>query len=529
MNYKYPIVILLLYLLLAGCSRTSNDLKIAERMMETNPDSALLILKRMKPDQYKTEPNRALYGLLLFQGLEIKDKPFPPDSIVDYSIKFYSRKKENNLLAKCYFYKGHKYKHDQQYDVAASCYIKSLDCLQSHEDLYLSGKNFADMGDICSMQMDYQGSLIKYKLAVNCFHRAGKIVDESYVILSIGRIFSNKKDFKTSQKYLHKAVGSSKDSFLQGSAYQEIGITYYRNNQYDSAQYYLRKSLKYPFKSTNYAIRCFSLADLLFDINQNDSAYHYAKIALNHPGNFFLKRDCYRILTNVEYTRNNIKQVGIYMAQYQNYADSIRTIQSQTKSTVLENLHLKTLEANSANRNTMLIFSILLIICVLSVIVVYLLYKRNTFKKLQLEIIKEQLSSKQQFVSQNLFKKLEENRILQTDARRNALADERLRLDIELYEKTLHLNDWEVFSCEINHAFNQIVETLESRYPTITRKEITWCCLHLLNIPNSERILLLDATADSLYKLKQRLAQKMNLKSTKEIHSFLKELTVIKD
>jgi hypothetical protein len=81
----------------------------------------------------------------------------------------------------------------------------------------------------------------------------------------------------------------------------------------------------------------------------------------------------------------------------------------------------------------------------------------------------------------------------------------------------------------MNHAFNNIIVSIRLAYPAITRKEITWTCLHLLDIPHADRMLLLDATSDSLYKLKQRLAHKLNLKSTKELDLYLRNMTEIKD
>jgi len=40
-------------------------------------------------------------------------------------------------------------------------------------------------------------------------------------------------------------------------------------------------------------------------------------------------------------------------------------------------------------------------------------------------------------------------------------------------------------------------------------------------------MLLLEATSDSLYKLKQRLAHKLNLNTTKDLDLFLRNLTEI--
>jgi hypothetical protein len=98
-----------------------------------------------------------------------------------------------------------------------------------------------------------------------------------------------------------------------------------------------------------------------------------------------------------------------------------------------------------------------------------------------------------------------------------------------MYNNILHLDDWPKFKQEMNHTFNQIVDRLELDYSGISKREIIWCCLQLLDIPNADKMLLLDTTANSLYKLKQRLAQKMSLKSTKELDSFLRELITIQN
>jgi len=511
--------------MLVGCSVEPNELKNAEQIMDAHPDSALSILQHLKPKIYKSARNHALYGLLLFNALEKNDKKLEPDSLIDFSINYYNNQNDNLHLAACYYYKGHMFKHVQRYDDATVLYLKALDCLQKQKEFSLLGKIYADLGDICAIQLDYKESLKKYRYSLDCFKKSGNFIESKYIILSIGRIYHFEKDYKKAQLFYSFALNKTTDSLLCGLIYQEMGSNLYWNKQLDSAQYYLRKSLRFPFKSTGYSIRNFILADLLFDLQQFDSSFIYATNALKFPASSFTQRDCYRILTNIEYTRKDFKQMGIYLRHYQDCSDSVQKIRSQTKCKVLENLHHTTLETKVTKRNMILIVSVMMFILVLSGVLVLYLIKRNKLKREQLRAIKMQLHNKQEFVCQGLSKKIEEARAIQIEDRKNASIAKREKMDKQLYNIALHLDNWDDFCREMNHAFNNIVVILNTEYPTISRREITWCCMHLLDIPLADRILLLDATSDSLYKLKQRLAHKLNLKNTKDLSPFLKDLT----
>jgi len=519
------IYILFICSIFASCSNVPNELKLAEQLMEESPDSALQILQRLTPANYKSPSHRALYGLILFEVLDKKDKPLQPDSLIDFSINYYLAENDKLNLAKGYFFKARMYRKRQRFEDAVTLYLKSLDLINSTDNYFLLGRIYSEMGDMCMMQKDYSGSLKKISKAVEYFNKAGNKVEASYRVVSIGKIYHFQKDFKKAQEYYTQALSITSDSLLLGFAFQEIGINYYWAKQYDSAQYYLRKSLRFPSKGTNHAIRCFNLADLMYNIGKLDSAATYALISLKYPGTYYNRRDCYRILTNCEYWKNDIERMGKYMSLYQDYTDSVRKIEIQSKASVLENLHNNTQETTGTKRSMIWTVSMLFIVIMLSVIIVYLLIQRNNLRKKQLDVYKQELNHKQEFVNQNISRKITETLEAQAEARKNASPEERTRLDKELYQKCLHLDNWDAFSREMNHAFNQIVDALQTDYSGITHKEIIWCCLHLLDIPNADRILLLNATTDSMYKLKQRLAQKMNLKSTKKLDTELKRIS----
>ena len=530
MAIHFRILLNVLILILVGCSQIPSELKLAQEMLVTKPDSALFILQKINPDHYKSESSRALYGLLLFQALDRNNQTLQPDSILDFSVNYFQQKNQKPELAIGYYYKARIHKKAQRFDEATDYYLKALDILQKSYDYYFLGKINSDLGDICSLQKDYNESLQKYQLALYFFQKANDTNEVCYKYIDIGRIYKFQKDSKKALHYFNKAIAQSSDSLIHGSAYQEIGIYHYRNTKKnDIAIFYLNKSLQYPYRGTSYAIRCYIISDAYYDKKLYDSAIHFSKLSFNYPTTFFIKRECFRILANSEYNRGNFDKMSTYIHQYQDCADSIRIIESQTKTTVLENLHDTTEETKGAKRNMAFMGSISLMIILLLGFIAYYFYNRNKLKKDKLNEFKEQLIHKQVFFSQNLSKKMEELRDSQAEERKNASPEERIRLDKELYEKCLHLNNWDAFVCEMNHAFNNIVDVLQREYPSITNKEIIWSCLHLLNISNSDRMMLLNITSEGLYKLKQRLAKKLNLTNTKELDSYLHEIAVLKN
>jgi tetratricopeptide (TPR) repeat protein len=528
MQFKYRIFIPYIFLLLVGCSLLPNKMKTAEQLMETSPDSALHLLQQIKPNQTLSSADQASYGLLLFEALDKKYLPLKPDSAINFSLEYYQNKNDKARLAKCYFYKGRMYKYAQQYDEATEMYLKALDNCQDKKDYALMGKIYGDMGYICSIQKDYVKAREKHQLGADCFNRIGKTADASFRIIDIGVTYRCEKNYKMALHFYRKAVSISQDSILLGAAYLEIGTNYRETKQLDSAEIYYRKSLRYPSKEYNYSIRCCNLSELFFSVSKFDSAIHYANISLQHPSSFFTQKACYRILANSKYSQGDFKQMAYYMSKYQACTDSVRKIDIQTKTTVLENIHQTTQTAGKTKQYLIVLSWLIPLIIIISLFILFRLRQRNKGKEKQLIEAELQLNEKQLNLKNNFIQKIEESKSLHMEEYRKSPLAKREAMDKEVYNVCLHLNDWKVFSESMNRTFNNTVSFLEKTYPEITRKEITWCCLYLLNIHSGDMALVLDCKPESLYKLKQRLAQKMKLKTTLELNQLLKERSVSK-
>lgn len=525
MHCKFRIFIPLFFLLFTGCSFTTNDLKIAEQLLETAPDSALMMLQRIQPITSFSDSDRALYGILLFQALDKNNQTLQPDSTINFSVNYYLQKNKKRELAISYYYKARLYKKAQRFDEATLLYLKALDILQNSEDYFFLGKIYSDMGDICAFQKDYKESLFKFQLSSSYFQKAKDSIEACNKLIDIGRVYKYLNNPQKANLYYYKAISQTKDSIVNGAALQEIGINYFYEKKYDSTKHILRKSLNYPFKGTSYSIRCYIIADAYFETKQYDSAMYYSKLAFEYPSTFFIQRECFRILANTEYRRGDFNSMGIYFKKYQECTDSVRQIEIQTKSTILEDIH-ETKSAFLKSKYFLLLLSLVILLLILLGSYIYiLLSKRNKKKEKKLENVEKKLINKQVLLKESLIKKIEENKQIKTPTYKKATIKERELIDKEIYTFCLHLDDWDSFEKLMNQTFNNLFVVLKEKCSDINRKELILCSLLLLEVPTSDMTIILECQQGSLYKLKQRLAQKLKLSGTKELEQLLLNLS----
>jgi tetratricopeptide (TPR) repeat protein len=513
-------------ILIYSCSVVPDQLKTADKLIETDPDSALHILVNIPHNQIKTPSFRALYGLLFIKALDKQCQPLKPDSLLDFSLNYYLIHNDDEKLATCYLYKGRKYKYGMQYEKAMTFYLKGLDIsYPTKNDLLLGRFNF-DLGDIYLLQHDYKLARQKYELSFDYFTKIKFKTLAFYSLLNIGRTYHASGDYKKAQRFYNKVSRYTTDSLEKASLLQEKAINFYDNHLFDSAMIYFREVLHYPYIGNNRAVRNYYFADLFLDLKQIDSAAIYAKNALTDSPDVITKRECYRILSNTGYLRGNSTLMSLYMNKYVVMNDSVHKIESQTKGSTAEYIHISTMKVIKIKTiNWYMLIIILSVITVGFFLYIYL-KKRNTLNIQMTEIYYKQ--QKAEVRKNALFKhretlltKIETLKTKQSIERKKASLIEKEQFDRKMYDEFLHLNDIDYFYQEMDTMLNNLVSKLYERYPSISSKEICWCCLHLLDIPVIDIYMLLEYKVGSLKKMKQRLAQKINVNGIKGIEDFL--------
>lgn len=123
-------------MILLGCSQLSScqhQLELAEAVIEDNPDSALVLLNGIPASLVSDGEERALYNLLMTEAAQKLYKPFVNDSLINYSIDYYSKSNNVNRLATANLYKGGLYYHLKNID-KATFYAEQAEELTMNSD-----------------------------------------------------------------------------------------------------------------------------------------------------------------------------------------------------------------------------------------------------------------------------------------------------------------------------------------------------------------------------------------------------------
>ncbi len=527
MQLKYLLFLFVLSTSLVGCSFMPDELKTAEQLIKSNPDSALHILQNISPRNYNNGKSRALYGLLMFHALDSKMMPLKPDSLIDYSIDWYQNHPDHNRLSDCYFYKGRIYKNAFQYEKAVELYLKALDSATDKEDYLLLAKINSDLGDIYDIQGEYIQARKKYFLTYNYFKKAKLFNFAYFALIDIGTTHYQTKEYNKANKYFQTVYVNAKDSITKGAALDETALCYYNSKKIDSALFYFRKVINYPYLGYNRALRNYNLARVYFDMNQIDSAYYYASNTFKYDPPIRTQRDCYRILTNSEYLRGNMSKMSENMNKYVNLSDSIRKIDAQIKGSYMETTYIARKEANESKIQKWISWSLILILIICFLFLMKFIIGKMKKEKAEMkeihteekiEIHKKVIEDKGGELKQHIE---DRKKAILTEFKNAGLQERELQLR-KIYKELLHYDDPALFFSEMDKVLNGLITKLKSRYNTITEKELILCCYILLHIPTYDMLILYGYKSDnSLKSLKKRLPPKFNLENVSLLEPFL--------
>ena len=538
MRTLITLYIILVLLLTGSCQESSytSQLHRAEELMEEQPDSALKILNEVSLPKSVGETDRAYYALLLTQAYD-KNYLIPQnDSLIRLAVAYYNQTEDVSMQARAYYQWGSVLRDINLQDEAVHKYLIAARYAESTEQWKLLGRIYGQTANLYYLQdlnekadsiyqlveqiairtkdtlllsesLSKRGVIYRekgeeyYSVAENLMlkswhllHNSKNIIAKENIVSSLSRLYCHMRKGEKALHFaqMHYALQENKETCYW--TYSLLGEAYFYLEEYDSAMYYLQKTLPISKYDTRAFVHM-RLADIL-------------KI----KGDY---------LQSLQHER-------LYSA----YKDSVKNSrQSEAIALVEKNLFIEQLKEKHNNTHLIVCLVIALLIFIGVVLYLFFIRKGKTLENLHnkrhelLSAENKDLQNKNKALQQELHKRKRVEDIRLINAKITRIIEDYKQTDGS--EEALNEHDWNLLIDYVNQTNNDVLERLHMEYK-LKGDELYLCCLYLLKIPVLHCSYILDCSRDQIYKLGKRiLEQKMGIVSKettlkKEILKFIK-------
>ena len=402
------------------------------------------------------------------------------------------------------------------------------------KDTTLWAEALSKQGSIALSKGDDYFPIAEQKLS-NAFMAADKMGYnrlKADISASLSRLYTRMEQKEKALHYAKLNLSLRRDTARAYRAFFILGDAYYKSEQYDSATFYLNKSLvskDYGKKADAYM----RLADI-------------AMIQGNATLSMELERNCSAYKDSLYKFRRNIVTNKIIKAE-------------TDAQTMLQKLYYKW------RLNTYLcVFILIIVIIIIITILLYKRYRRKNYllqkdkqqiekahqdlsqhyAKLQIDIVQKDLeieSLRKELASHQVYE--EQRKKLQDELdemvlKRKALAKEAF-LHSPLYEKMqaiikdyqdkdasdkeLSDQEWQEFVAEMDMEWNNAITELCAKYQ-LSKEELHLICLSLIGFPFSHLEYLLHLSRATLYRKKNALLKRIDTKQDCDFEEILQKI-----
>lgn len=552
------IVTVVSFLSITACKNSTYPHKLlqADSLAATRPDSAIVILEKMKKEMTSAPSETQMYYHLLC--IKAHDKAYHPhksDSLIREVLHYYIGKDNKRHLPEAYYYAGRVYRDLGDAPRALDYFSKSLSSISPGKDDKLKSRVYSQMGTLFLFQNLYDEALNKFKEAYRHDTLCKDSADLVYDLRDIAKIYRAQNKVDSSLYYFSKAYNlaySLQDSSLINIVQSQRAGLYIELKKYD-----LAKNIISPLLNNDYCARSngiYSIASQLYHQTGNiDSAvYYYEKIL--DSGTIYSKAKAHKGLIEIALLKENPTEALQHLALYIECNDSVfklTDIEAVRKIQSLYNYQFQEKENSllraDNNRKTLYIICLIALSAVVSAIIyAYLQYYRRKQLQLniQLEDLKrlkeEQYRKSNDFIEKNkqkieeLEKQLQEASFVNSDLKeqlqeeqekfkcinkqieieRNEQQLRKLRFSetyiychvqsqIQLGKYKLTKEDWNVLEETVNDIYPDFIKKLN--IGNVTTHELKICLLIKANVSPSNIAKIIVCTTSAISLTRRRL------------------------
>lgn len=576
MKNNIALIILLIAFLSVACNeRQSNNrqLILADSLMQSQPDSALNILQDIPMKKFATQADSAYYALLLTQAMDKNYIVQADDSLIRYAVVYYDKTNAVRMQAKAHYYWGCVYRDMNRQADAFREFLIAAPLTEKAKEKRQLGLVYNNIGFIYNIQGFNEKADSIYQLMEVIAQEVKDTALWSEALSKQGSIAltKGKEYFPIAEQKLSDAfwaVDRVRNNGLKANISASLSNLYSRMNQGEKALYYAKLNLSLRRDTARSYHAFLILGDAYYKCEQYDSAIFYLNKSLMSK-DYGKKAGAYMRLADIAMIQGNAALSVELERNSSAYKDSLykfrrsvvanEMIEAETDAhTMLQKIYYK-------GRLNMYLYAFILITAMI-IIVALFLYKRYRRKNDLLQRDKQQLEKVNQDLNQhyanlqtdiavkdleieNLRKELvshqideEERAKLQAELdemilKRRTLAKEAF-LHSPLYAKMQAIiqdyqdrdesdeeisdQEWQEFVVGMDVEWNNAITDLCVKYQ-LSKEELHLVCLNLAGFPFSHLEYLLHISRRTLYRKKNALLKRMDAEQNCEFEDILQK------
>lgn len=541
-------VIGLLAVCLFACHHHSSNLLLyqVDSLLNVKPDSALAVLRNLSALDEMTEADRAYYALLLAEATDKNELPLLPcDSLLDFALDYYGD--DDKEMAVALLYKGRLLAQMNDKKAAIENNLKALEVLQDYPEdtksrrlIYSSlGLWYGDCG-LYDKALEMQNQALHYSCSAK---------DTAIAYHNIGYVYTMRDLQDSSIAYQRKAVEyavRSKDTNMMVASWHSLSLFYGRFDKTDSAVVYARKVLQYVSDEHKMANAYYNMGDLYIDLEQYDSARYYLEKSLLLSSSWSMP---YWSLAVMESELGNFQSAYHYLDTFVMVQDSLDVSEKLSEVQHLVYKYQTELEVKDAQIKSRRIIAWIVFMAIIVCFVLILIYQHRIDRKNNQQALYEQslqhanekLTIMQQRIKENesslVLLQDKENQNLDEIAKKEQLIarlrQEKLELRTWLFQQTsiykkvdslyeqqevdkkarkvMTNSDCEKLKKTVFEIYADYISPLQIQYSQLTEDDLLCLCLLEAGIPPLVIALCLGHTDTVAFnKRKSRLKVKMS-------------------
>lgn len=355
----------------ASCGRqiVTEELMEADSLIAAEKnDSAYQLLSEIRERYLVNDEDRAHYYLLITRAAILTGNTVPPDSCIDYAIKYYEQRENSRSLADAYYYKGYSLYMRNKYDEALLLFKEAEEWAEKSNDAWQQFK----ISEIITVINEISGNNnINLKYARQSLKLAEMLNDNnrlaySYLNLCHAFIYNEQED--SASYYIRKVIPYLDDVREEDMPLflTEIGNSY-KYTEPDKAKKYYLKALEYKDMTHTLA----HLADIFDEEGNREEAYRLWKRALQTADGAPQDIIIYNIL---EYDIQH-GQLDDMMEKVNDIIDINDSIRTKLKNDTLKDLQLRfDHEVEKHELDQQLNRSLWTIACLIALVIAFIIY-----------------------------------------------------------------------------------------------------------------------------------------------------------